>query len=225
MGRFERKLKQLAKKEAEPYETWVAKHAQELGIEEREEVPEGDVLVKRAKIPLSLVAVGCALLLLCAGLLTGLLMKTSVSNFEINENSVKESEVTESDVSKVTEDHPWITKLEQEVLAFTKKVLIADESWVMIGVQGDLSVENYYLIRAYISYNDNYVFLGREVFEDLPQSVEVGTTKISYKFIGFDQYDLYEYWLLSETEGNKIYWKVSCFEDDITEFIDVIFTE
>lgn len=49
--------------------------------------------------------------------------------------------------------------------------------------------------------------------------------EVGYKLAGLDSDDLYWYYMLTEKDGQRIYWEVHCFEESIEEFIQIVFED
>ena len=101
-----------------------------------------------------------------------------------------------------------------------------DGSFVFAILNSELETENdYYLVTVQIEYNPYYEFVSKPAYDNLDHSLMISDFEVGYKLAGFDSDDLYWYYMLTESNGRRIYWEVHCFEESIEEFIQIVFAE
>lgn len=233
MGKFERKMKKRLNRETQAFDVWFEENRERFSEfennthEERE--PSSEVKVKKKK--LWLIPVGFFLAAICVFLcfLPMILRKDSVSVPQVpdpplffGDEIVYGADMTAEETETVCAEYPMIGQL--DFASYRKLMRSDDDSLVFMIVKGELETENdYYFITMQIEYNPYYNFLDKDCYENLEQSTQINDAHVAYSFEGSDMDGLYWYYLLSEKEGQKIYWEVHCFEESINEFIGLVF--
>lgn len=222
MGKLEKKIRKRIQAGQEDFGTWFEKHGDDFPgagfAAEPEERGAEKVKAKQAW----LIAAAFVLAALCVVLcfLPMMLQKEPpVSHF--GDESVYERVLEDSEKQKVFEEYPFLYEL--TYTGGAKLVKADDESLVFIIMSCELeTVTDYYFVTVQIEYNSYYDFLSKQSYENLQQQTEINGYSVRYDLLGLDADELNWYRMLTEKNGQKIYWEIHCFEESITEFIDLV---
>lgn len=229
MGRFERRLRKKVSQCKKPYSVWREEHKDELSkvtdIVNSEE-KYGEVKAKRRGIYTVFAFIG-GLLLIVAAVLTGLnatnqSAQPGLPDLKFGEESVEAIQMSDEELMEVKEQHYQLNLLENTDGA--KFIYQMDNSVVMTLVSGELeTADDFYFVDARISYNDNFIFLDKWEYEELGSEVVVGSTVVRYEARGMDDFGLYLFFAVTETESETVYWRVSCMEGLFDEWLSIMF--
>lgn len=227
MGRLERDLKRKVKNTKKDYSEWYSEHEQQImrRVEETdEEIELGGIKAKRrVYMP---VILGCAVILLAA-IITIIVLLNNSSRIDqpgltFSEDAVTQSYMTEEEVNGLISGYPQFEKMEN--VTCTKLLYSADDSLVMNIVDGELETPNdFYLINIRISYTQSFIFFDKWEFEDLENQTAINGTAIEYESKGTDDYGMYLYYAVTQTEDATLYWSVSCIEGLFDEWLQIMF--
>lgn len=230
MGRFERKIQKRLKAETEDFNVWFEKNKEHfpgfVNSKSEEEVePQGIVKLKKKK--LWIIPTAFVLVVLCVILcfLPMILKKDTVSSPSFfGDESVDETLLSEEEYQKILLANPFLLKM--DVVQKVKLEKTDDGSLVFVILDSELETENdYYLVTVQIEYNPYYEFVSKPAYDNLDHSLMISDFEVGYKLAGLDSDDLYWYYMLTEKDGQRIYWEVHCFEESIEEFIQIVFAE
>lgn len=229
MARFERKIRKRLKGETEDFDVWFEKNKEHfpgfVNEESEEEEPQGTVKLKKKKfwiIPTAFVLVAlCVFLCFLPMILNN---KENSLPLYFGDEAVYGLDLTEQEQEDIKSEYPFISKL---TLATYRKLLrTEDESLVFMIIRGEIETENdYYFVTMQVEFNPYYNFLDKANYENLEAVIELDDNLIHYESQGLDSDELYWYYMLTESNGQRIYWEVHCFEESIEEFIQIIFSE
>lgn len=230
MGRFERKIQKRLKAETEDFNVWFEKNKGHfpgfVNSESEEEIePQGIVKLKKKKlwiIPMVFVLVALCVFLCFLPMILDRNAVTTPSFF--GEEAVIETNLSEEEYQRILQENSFINKMDVTLARKIEK--IDDGSFVFAILNSELETENdYYLVTVQIEYNPYYEFVSKPAYDNLDHSLMISDFEVGYKLAGFDSDDLYWYYMLTESNGQRIYWEVHCFEESIEEFIQIVFAE
>lgn len=228
MGRFERKIRKRLKDETEEFDVWFEKNKDSFPdfVDVRsEEESQGTVKLKKKKfwiIPTAFILVALCVFLCFLPLILKKEDITTPSFF--GDEIVIEKKMSEEEYQSILQENPFIDKMEVTIAVKIEKM--DDGSLVFAILDSELETENdYYLVTVQIEYNPYYEFVSKPEYDNFDRQFFVNDFEIGYRLAGFDSDDLYWYYVLTERDGQRIYWEVHCFEESIEEFIQIIFAE
>ena len=232
MGRFERDLKKKVKGTKKDYAEWYGEHEKEIMqcVEEADsEVDQGNVKIKKRATGKIWIFVSAALLLITIIAVFGIMMDKNgnrvpaIPNLTFGEENVKNEVMNDEDINEVVSQFPQITKL--VVIDGISIVYIEDGSVVMNVINGELETpDDFYLVNAKISYTDNFAFFDKWEYEELENKKVINGTTVEYGAKGTDDYGMYQYCAFTRIGDVKLYWRVSCIEGLIDDWLQVMFS-
>ena len=235
MSRIDRDIKRdiqrKVKESKKPVEEWRTEHAEEIrsviGKNMSEVINVGMIKVKKRFFNYILGTVG--ILFIIIAVVVALLIngqqqsiQPGLPDLTFGEESVEAIQMSDEELMGVKEQHPQLNLLENTDGA--KFIYQMDNSVVMTLVSGELeTADDFYFVDARISYNDNFVFLDKWEYEELGSEVVVGSTVVRYEARGMDDFGLYLFFAVTETESETVYWRVSCMEGLFDEWLSIMF--
>lgn len=227
MGRFERKIQKRFKEETEKFDVWYEKNKDKFSDfenkNEAENMQNGDVKVKKCKmwvIPIAFIFVMVCVFLCFLPLILQKDKITTPSFF--GDEAVIETKLSEEEYQSILQENLYLAKM--SVVAQSKIKKTEDDSLVFVILNCELETQaDYYFVTAQLEYNPYYEFVSKPEYDNFDKQFYVNDFEIGYKLAGLDSDDLYWYYLLTEKNGQKIYWEVHCFEESIDEFIELVF--
>ena len=235
MSRIDRDIKRdiqrKVKESKKPVEEWRTEHAEEIrsviGKNMSEDINVGMIKAKKRFFNYILGTVG--ILFIIIAVVVALLIngqqqsiQPGLPDLTFGEESVEAIQMSDEELMGVKEQHPQLNLLENTDGA--KFIYQMDNSVVMTLVSGELeTADDFYFVDARISYNDNFVFLDKWEYEELGSEVVVGSTVVRYEARGVDDFGLYLFFAVTETESETVYWRVSCMEGLFDEWLSIMF--
>lgn len=224
MGKFERKIRKQMKSEVEDFDVWFEKNQEKFpGFTNmsNEEIEQGsEIKVKKKKI--WLVSSGFFLAVLCVMLCFIPLMSQDQTLTHFGDDAVYETVIEDSEQATIIQENPFLAKI--SYVSGKKLLKTEDDSLVFVILNGELETEaDYYFVTLQIEYNSYYDFLSKSSYEELENQTEVKGFSIRYDLMGLDADELYLYRMSTEKDGQRIYWEIHCFEENIEQFIDLMF--
>ena len=140
------------------------------------------------------------------------------------DEAVIETNLSEEEYQRILQENSFINKMN---VTLARKIEKTDDgSFVFAILNSELETENdYYLVTVQIEYNPYYKFVSKTEYDNFEKTLNINSFDISYRLAGFDSDDLYWYYMLTEKDGQRIYWEVHCFEESIEEFVQIIFED
>ena len=234
MSRIDRDIKRdiqrKVKESKKPVEEWRTEHAEEIrsviGKNMSEDTNVGMIKAKKRFFNYILGTVG--ILFIIIAVVVALLINGQRSiqpgppDLTFGEESVEAIQMSDGELMGVKEQHPQLNLLKNTDGA--KFIYQMDNSVVMTLVSGELeTADDFYFVDARISYNDNFIFLDKWEYEELGSEVVVGSTVVRYEARGVDDFGLYLFFAVTETESETVYWRVSCMEGLFDEWLSIMF--
>lgn len=234
MSRIDRDIKRdiqrKVKESKKPVEEWRTEHAEEIrsviGKNMSEDTNVGMIKAKKRFFNYILGTVG--ILFIIIAVVVALLIngqrsiQPGLPDLTFGEESVEAIQMSDEELVEVKEQHPQLNLLENTDGA--KFIYQMDNSVVMTLVNGELeTADDFYFVDARISYNDNFIFLDKWEYEELGSEVVVGSTVVRYEARGVDDFGLYLFFAVTETESETVYWRVSCMEGLFDEWLSIMF--
>ena len=235
MSRIDRDIKRdiqrKVKESKKPVEEWRTEHAEEIrsviGKNMSEDINVGMIKAKKRFFNYILGTVG--ILFIIIAVVVALLIngqqqsiQPGLPDLKFGEESVEAIQMSDEELMGVKEQHPQLNLLENTDGA--KFIYQMDNSVVMTLVNGELeTADDFYFVDARISYNDNFIFLDKWEYEELGSEVVVGSTVVRYEARGVDDFGLYLFFAVTETESETVYWRVSCMEGLFDEWLSIMF--
>lgn len=235
MSRIDRDIKRdiqrKVKESKKPVEEWRTEHAEEIrsviGKNMSEDINVGMIKAKKRFFNYILGTVG--ILFIIIAVVVALLIngqqqsiQPGLPDLTFGEESVEAIQMSDEELMGVKEQHPQLNLLENTDGA--KFIYQMDNSVVMTLVSGELeTADDFYFVDARISYNDNFIFLDKWEYEELGSEVVVGSTVVRYEARGMDDFGLYLFFAVTETESETVYWRVSCMEGLFDEWLSIMF--
>lgn len=235
MSRIDRDIKRdiqrKVKESKKPVEEWRTEHAEEIrsviGKNMSEDTNVGMIKAKKRFFNYILGTVG--ILFIIIAVVVALLIngqqqsiQPGLPDLTFGEESVEEIQMSDEELMGVKEQHPQLNLLENTDGA--KFIYQMDNSVVMTLVSGELeTADDFYFVDARISYNDNFIFLDKWEYEELGSEVVIGSTVVRYEARGMDDFGLYLFFAVTETESETVYWRVSCMEGLFDEWLSIMF--
>lgn len=235
MSRIDRDIKRdiqrKVKESKKPVEEWRTEHAEEIrsviGKNMSEDINVGMIKAKKRFFNYILGTVG--ILFIIIAVVVALLIngqqqsiQPGLPDLTFGEESVEAIQMSDEELMGVKEQHPQLNLLENTDGA--KFIYQMDNSVVMTLVSGELeTADDFYFVDARISYNDNFIFLDKWEYEELGSEVVVGSTVVRYEARGLDDFGLYLFFAVTETESETVYWRVSCMEGLFDEWLSIMF--
>lgn len=234
MSRIDRDIKRdiqrKVKESKKPVEEWRTEHAEEIrsviGKNMSEDTNVGMIKAKKRFFNYILGTVG--ILFIIIAVVAALLIngqrsiQPGLPDLTFGEESVEAIQMSDEELVEVKEQHPQLNLLENTDGA--KFIYQMDNSVVMTLVNGELeTADDFYFVDARISYNDNFIFLDKWEYEELGSEVVVGSTVVRYEARGVDDFGLYLFFAVTETESETVYWRVSCMEGLFDEWLSIMF--
>ena len=230
MGRFERKFNKKLQEEFPSFDVWFEKNKEHFPgfVDSRSEGEiESQGIVKLKKKKLWIIPTAFVLVALCVFLcfLPMILKKDTVSSPSFfGDESVDETLLSEEEYQKILLANPFLLKM--DVVQKVKLEKTDDGSLVFAILNCELETEaDYYFVTVQLEYNPYYEFVSKPAYDNLDHSLMISDFEVGYKLAGFDSDDLYWYYMQTESNGQRIYWEVHCFEESIEEFIQIVFAE
>ncbi len=225
MDRFRRKIRQKLKESQKPFEVWYREQAGEsVGVTEE---GRGAVKVKKrigSAVWLIAAAVAFIMLVTVVAVALGGRQQTApqIPDFTFSDESVRTIKLDEESVSEIIDDIPSVKKL-SNIIA-TQCIYIVDDTPALTMINGEMQTQtDFYLITARIIHNKNFIFLDWWEYQDLPNSLTAGDTPIRYKPVGKNDSDMQVFFATTETDGVLIYWEVSCFQGQFSDWGQAMF--
>lgn len=223
MGKFERKIRKEMKRETEDFDVWFEKNQEKLSGFESNSYSETDskseVKTKTKKIWLIPAAFVFAAVCVVLCFLPMMLPKNEPVHF--GDNAVYTETLSAEEQAEIIAKNPFLSSM--IFLTGQNMYKTDDQSLVCAILTGEMETESdYYFITVRIAYNPYYDFLTKPLYERLSQEKQVNGYTVKYGQNGFDADELYWYYMLTEKDGQKIYWEVHCFEESIEQFIDLM---
>ena len=235
MSRIDRDIKRdiqrKVKESKKPVEEWRTEHAEEIrsviGKNMSEDINVGMIKAKKRFFNYILGTVG--ILFIIIAVVVALLIngqqqsiQPGLPDLTFGEESVEAIQMSDEELMGVKEQHPQLNLLENTDGA--KFIYQMDNSVVMTLVSGELeTADDFYFVDARISYNDNFIFLDKWEYEELGSEDVVGSTVVRYEARGVDDFGLYLFFAVTETESETVYWRVSCMEGLFDEWLSIMF--
>lgn len=235
MSRIDRDIKRdiqrKVKESKKPVEEWRTEHAEEIrsviGKNISEDINVGMIKAKKRFFNYILGTVG--ILFIIIAVVVALLINGQQQSIQpgppdltFGEESVEAIQMSDGELMGVKEQHPQLNLLENTDGA--KFIYQIDNSVVMTLVSGEMeTADDFYFVDARISYNDNFIFLDRWEYEELESEVVIGSTVVRYEARGVDDFGLYLFFAVTETESETVYWRVSCMEGLFDEWLSIMF--
>lgn len=235
MSRIDRDIKRdiqrKVKESKKPVEEWRTEHAEEIrsviGKNMSEDTNVGMIKAKKRFFNYILGTVG--ILFIIIAVVVALLINGQQQSIQpgppdltFGEESVEAIQMSDGELMGVKEQHPQLNLLENTDGA--KFIYQIDNSVVMTLVSGEMeTADDFYFVDARISYNDNFIFLDRWEYEELESEVVIGSTVVRYEARGVDDFGLYLFFAVTETESETVYWRVSCMEGLFDEWLSIMF--
>lgn len=234
MSRIDRDIKRdiqrKVKESKKPVEEWRTEHAEEIrsviGKNMSEDTNVGMIKAKKRFFNYILGTVG--ILFIIIAVVVALLIngqrsiQPGLPDLTFGEESVEAIQMSDEELVEVKEQHPQLNLLENTDGA--KFIYQMDNSVVMTLVSGEMeTADDFYFVDARISYNDNFIFLDRWEYEELESEVVIGSTVVRYEARGVDDFGLYLFFAVTETESETVYWRVSCMEGLFDEWLSIMF--
>ena len=235
MSRIDREIKRDIQRKVQeskkPVEEWRTEHAEEIrsviGKNMSEDINVGMIKAKKRFFNYILGTVG--ILFIIIAVVVALLIngqqqsiQPGLPDLTFGEESVEAIQMSDEELMGVKEQHPQLNLLENTDGA--KFIYRMDNSVVMTLVSGELeTADDFYFVDARISYNDNFIFLDKWEYEELGSEVVVGSTVVRYEARGMDDFGLYLFFAVTETESETVYWRVSCMEGLFDEWLSIMF--
>lgn len=234
MSRIDRDIKRdiqrKVKESKKPVEEWRTEHAEEIrsviGKNMSEDTNVGMIKAKKRFFNYILGTVG--ILFIIIAVVVALLIngqrsiQLGLPDLTFGEESVEAIQMSDEELMEVKEQHYQLNLLENTDGA--KFIYQMDNSVVMTLVSGEMeTADDFYFVDARISYNDNFIFLDRWEYEELGSEVVVGSTVVRYEARGMDDFGLYLFFAVTETESETVYWRVSCMEGLFDEWLSIMF--
>ena len=238
MGKLEREIRKRMKQSAEPYEVWAQKHSDELAEiaakQESQTVDVGGAVKAKRRIPNFAWLIGAGIVLLTLILTISILLSRNASQTQIpsqpqipdlsfGDESVAAVPMTEEEADELIAQMKYLGDLENK--HGTKFIHHEDNSIVMVLVSGELETANdFYLIEAKIVYNDNFIFLDKWEYDELKEEAVIGDTEVHYQAKGTDEFGLNIFLAVTQTDTEKVFWKISCIEGLFDEWLEETFS-
>lgn len=235
MSRIDRDIKRdiqrKVKESKKPVEEWRTEHAEEIrsviGKNMSEDTNVGMIKAKKRFFNYILGTVG--ILFIIIAVVVALLIngqqqsiQPGLPDLTFGEESVEAIQMSDEELMEVKEQHYQLNLLENTDGA--KFIYQMDNSVVMTLVNGELeTADDFYFVDARISYNDNFIFLDKWEYEELESEVVIGSTVVRYEARGMDDFGLYLFFAVTETESETVYWRVSCMEGLFDEWLSIMF--
>lgn len=239
MSRIDRDIKRdiqrKVKESKRPVEEWRTEHAEEIrsviGKNMRKNMSEdtnvGMIKAKRrysnyiwGMVGILFIIIAVVVALLINGQQQSI--QPGLPDLTFGEESVEAIQMSDEELMEVKEQHPQLNLLENT--DGTKFIYQMDNSIVMTLVSGEMeTADDFYFVDARISYNDNFIFLDRWEYEELESEVVIGSTVVRYEARGVDDFGLYLFFAVTETESETVYWRVSCMEGLFDEWLSIMF--
>lgn len=226
MGKFEKKIRNRMNKEVEDFDVWFEKNQEKFpGFTSipSEEIEQGnEITAKKKKV--WLLPVGFLLAAVCVVLCFLPLMRQEQEPMFFGDELVSTNLLSEAEQEQVLKENPYLSQL---TYTYGVKLLKNDDnSLVFVILHGELeTIEDYYFVTVQIEHNPYYDFLSKPTYSELQQKTEINGYSIKYDLMGLDADELNVYRMLSEKNGQKIYWEIHCFEESIDQFICLMFNE
>lgn len=238
MNRIERRFKREIGKNIESFDAWAEKHREELaavGVPERaaEAVPAeataalvpataAGPAVRQKRPFMKWVYSGAAVCLavLCV-ILAIAFYPPREENYVYSDSEVKTGVVTEAEIAALTEVFQLLSEFSEVTTQGVR--LIRNNALLMLVYSGELETESdYYLVTVRQWFDKRYNFISKNDYSDFTDYLEYEDLTVEYKFVGvsFDGFNQY----LMGFEKNNItyYFSISCFSEDLTEFIGLL---
>lgn len=225
MGKFERKIRNQMKNDIEDFDVWFEKNQEKLtGFTSNntnyEMENNGAVKKKTAKkwlIPLVFfLATVCVILCFLP------MMRQEKTPTHFGDDRVYEEVINEEGISTIIQENPFLSLF--TYTGGSRLLKKDDESLVFIMLSGELETElDYYFVTVQIEYDPYYDFLSKPFYAKLKKQKEVNGFYIRYDLPVLDGEELNWYRMLTQKDGQTIYWEIHCFEESIEQFIELIF--
>lgn len=101
--------------------------------------------------------------------------------------------------------------------------LIRNNALLMLVYSGELETESdYYWVTVRQWFDKRYNFIGQNDYSDFTDYLEYEDLTIEYKFMGANFDGLNQYLMGFEKNNITYYFNISCFGEDLTEFIGLL---
>lgn len=93
----------------------------------------------------------------------------------------------------------------------------------MLVYSGELETESdYYLVTVRQWFDKRYNFISKNDYSDFTDNFEYEGITVGYKSVGVDFNGLNQYLMGFEKNNITYYFNISCFGEDLTEFVDLL---
>lgn len=142
-------------------------------------------------------------------------------NYVYSDAEVKTGVVTEAEIAALTEVFPLLSEFSEVTTQGVR--LIRNNALLMLVYSGELETESdYYLVTVRQWFDKRYNFISKNDYSDFTDNFEYEGITVGYKSVGVDFNGLNQYLMGFEKNNITYYFNISCFGEDLTEFVDLL---
>lgn len=220
MGKFERKINKMAKKDAKSFDEWYTENATELrGFEK-------NIYVKTKVNMWKLIATSAASLVVVFG---AVMFSINAINAQPSDEPLLDFAETEIYTTQATgiESDLFMNAMgfdfNLQYSTYQAVRTIKNDDLVFMIIYGEIETEtDYYLLTFKFHINERYHFIEKAEYESLKNEMTVGDYAIWYEFNETLSDELKTYNMKIARNESVCYLEMQCFEDDFDGFIALL---
>lgn len=221
MGKFEKKINKRLSGDVEDFDSWYKKNELKFDAVDNDKKlsSNGNIAVK-TKSRLLFIFIGAILMLLL--LSVGFIVYNKLNPRFNSDDELRYVAMTENETTELFEQYDFLTKTDVQEL--TKLYKSESDRLLAVFVKTEFEYgENYYFIDFNIELDESYSDFMTTEYTDFTYTQETEDYSVSYKLVGQDSNNLYNYLMLITTDNEqKIYVQVKCFEDDLSGILEIL---
>ncbi len=200
------------------FDEWFAKNRDKFS--DFPELPSRPVRRKHAPLICSL-SVCCAVILVLV-CLPFVLKSTDTTEFFYGDTEVYNTIFTETEVQQLCAKYPLLQFSTINNSRCTKAVSDDKLLFAIFECEFDDVGRDYYILQYNLHLNSHYIFRFQDNYTEMTEFVTVDGMNVYYKYLSFDG-TMHNYRVYCDDGTVKYYVDVQCFEQSITQFIEIAF--
>lgn len=129
--------------------------------------------------------------------------------------------MTEAEIAALTEVFPLLSEFSEVTTQGVR--LIRNNALLMLVYSGELETESdYYLVTVRQWFDKRYNFISKNDYKNFTDNFEYEGITVGYKSVGVDFSGFNQYLMGVEKNNITFYLSISCFGEDLTEFIGLL---
>lgn len=216
MGRFEQRIRKIAKDETDSFERWAELHEEELrsaGVQ----MTKKKVKQKRKYQWLYSGVAVAGVIIVCLVFSLSVFLPRESGDVYYSERDVFTDKVTAEEIDELENTLPIVRDFSEVVTRGVR--LVETNQLVFLTVSGELLSEtDYYLITVNQHIDLRYNFVEKDFYDDFTDHFVYEDIISDYKYDGMSQEGFNQYYMLLQKADKFFYLEISCLGDNLDEF-------